>query len=129
MRLLLLNQFFHPDLSATSQLATDLAVDLAAAGIEVTALASRGTYLGGEALPRRDRYEGVEIVRVAATSLGLVDKSVDRLWWPTVSFFLPGGAARNLEHRDHIKVIEDPAVSPGVFVCARRGQAIAGASR
>ncbi len=70
MKLLLLNQFFHPDLSATSQLATDLAIDLAASGIEVTALASRGTYLGGDPLPARDRHQGVEIVRVAATSLG-----------------------------------------------------------
>lgn len=70
MRLLLLNQFFYPDHAATSQLATDLAVDLAAAGVEVTALASRGAYLGGEPLPRRDRHGGVDIVRVAATSLG-----------------------------------------------------------
>jgi hypothetical protein len=29
---------------------------------------------------------------------------------------LPGGAARSFEHRDHIKVSDDPAVSPGVFV-------------
>lgn len=80
MKVLLLNQFFHPDLSATSQIATDLAVDLAASGIEVTVLASRGTYLGGEALASRDRHAGVEIVRVAATSLGkrtLLHRAVD----------------------------------------------------
>jgi glycosyltransferase involved in cell wall biosynthesis len=70
MNVLLLNQFFHPDLSATSQLATELAEDLVAAGFGVTAVASRGTYLGGGRLPRRDRHRGVEIVRVGATSLG-----------------------------------------------------------
>jgi hypothetical protein len=70
MNVLLLNQFFHPDLSATSQLATELAEDLAAAGFGVTAVASRGTYLGGERLPRRDRLGGVDVVRIRATSLG-----------------------------------------------------------
>ncbi len=70
MKLLLLNQFFHPDHSATAQLATDLAEDLAAAGHQVTALASRGVYLGGAPLPARERHRGVEIVRVRATSLG-----------------------------------------------------------
>ena len=80
MKVLLLNQFFHPDLSATAQIATDLAEDLAAAGLEVTALASRGTYLGGAALPRRERHRGVDVVRVAATSLGkrtLLHRAVD----------------------------------------------------
>src|SRR6266568_2018861 len=80
MKLLVLNQFFHPDRSATSQLATDLAVDLAESGLEVTALASRGTYLGGTSLPPRDRHAGVEIVRVAATSLGkasILHRAVD----------------------------------------------------
>jgi putative colanic acid biosynthesis glycosyltransferase WcaI len=80
MKVLLLNQFFHPDLSATAQIATDLAEDLAAAGLEVTALASRGTYLGGAVLPRRERHRGVDVVRVAATSLGkrtLLHRAVD----------------------------------------------------
>jgi glycosyltransferase involved in cell wall biosynthesis len=80
MKVLLLNQFFHPDLSATAQIATDLAEDLAAAGLEVTALASRGSYLGGGTLPARERHRGVEIVRVAATSLGkrtLLHRAVD----------------------------------------------------
>lgn len=81
MKVLLLNQFFHPDLSATSQIATDLAIDLAASGMEVTALASRGSYLGGAAaLAPRDRHAGVDIVRVRATSLGkrtLVHRAID----------------------------------------------------
>jgi glycosyltransferase involved in cell wall biosynthesis len=70
MKLLLLNQFFHPDLSATAQIATELAEDLAAAGIEVTALASRGRYLGGERLPAEETYRGIRIRRLWATSLG-----------------------------------------------------------
>jgi glycosyltransferase involved in cell wall biosynthesis len=70
MKVLLLNQFFHPDLSATAQMLTDLAEDLAASGLEVTALAARGSYLGGERLPARDHHRGVAIRRLWATSLG-----------------------------------------------------------
>ena len=41
LRLIILNQFFYPDYSATSQLMTDLAESLVAEGVEVTALAGR----------------------------------------------------------------------------------------
>ena len=45
MRVLLLNQFFWPDSSATSQLLTDLARALVAEGHEVTAISSdKGGY-------------------------------------------------------------------------------------
>jgi glycosyltransferase involved in cell wall biosynthesis len=80
MKILLLNQFFHPDLSATAQIATDLAEDLAADGFSVTAVASRGTYLGGERLPARGVHGDAVIHRVAATSLGkrtLVHRALD----------------------------------------------------
>jgi glycosyltransferase involved in cell wall biosynthesis len=90
MKVLFLNQFFHPDLSATSQIATDLATDLAAAGFHVTALASRGTYLGGRALSPRERHGDVEIVRAAATSFGkrtLLHRAVDY-----ASFYLTSAA-------------------------------------
>jgi colanic acid biosynthesis glycosyl transferase WcaI len=70
VRVLLLNQFFHPDLAATAQLATDLAEDLVAAGFEVTALAAQGSYLGGGRLPSREEYKGIRIERVRCTSLG-----------------------------------------------------------
>jgi len=70
MRVLLLNQFFHPDLSATAQLACDLAEDLVAAGHEVTAIATRGSYLGGGGLPGSEVWRGVRIDRVPCTSLG-----------------------------------------------------------
>ncbi len=71
MKVLLLNQFFHPDLSATAQLATDLAEDLVREGFEVSALAARGSYLGGGGkLPSSELYRGVHIERIRCTSLG-----------------------------------------------------------
>jgi glycosyltransferase involved in cell wall biosynthesis len=70
MRLIILNQFFHPDHSATSQLMTDLAESLVERGITVTALAGRGRYGGGTKLPARESYRGVQIERAWATGFG-----------------------------------------------------------
>ena len=71
MRILLLNQFFYPDIAASAQLATDLAVDLVGAGHEVSAVSGRGVYAGGaKSLPMRDAYRGVKIVRLPCTDFG-----------------------------------------------------------
>jgi glycosyltransferase involved in cell wall biosynthesis len=70
VRLVILNQFFHPDHSATSQLMTDLAESLVSRGLDVTAVAGRGRYNGGETLPSRGEYRGVKIERAWATGFG-----------------------------------------------------------
>ena len=70
MKVLLLNQFFHPYEDAVAQLATDLAEDLVAAGHQVTVLSARGGYQGGRQLPPRETWRGVQVVRVGATSFG-----------------------------------------------------------
>jgi colanic acid biosynthesis glycosyl transferase WcaI len=70
MRIIILNQFFYPDHSATSQLMTDLAESLVEQGVGVTALAGRGRYNGGESLPTHGEYKGVKIERAWATSFG-----------------------------------------------------------
>lgn len=70
MRLIILNQFFYPDHSATSQLMTDLAESLVAGGEEVTALAGRGRYNGGGGLRKRDEHRGVRVERAWSTGFG-----------------------------------------------------------
>jgi glycosyltransferase involved in cell wall biosynthesis len=70
MNILLLNQFFPPDLAPTGQMAADLAEDFAAAGHSVTVVTSQGDYLGGEKRDARSTWHGVDVHRVAATSLG-----------------------------------------------------------
>lgn len=70
MRLIILNQFFYPDHSATSQLMTELAESLVERGLSVTALAGRGRYNGGEKLSRCAVYRGVRIARAWATGFG-----------------------------------------------------------
>ena len=61
-----LNRFYAPDHSATAQILTDLAGDLAAHGRDVTVIASRALY-GQETglLPPRETVAGVRVIRVA----------------------------------------------------------------
>lgn len=47
MRVLLMNRFFHPDPSATAQMLTELAEDLADRRERVTVITGRAAYLGG----------------------------------------------------------------------------------
>ncbi|MFI5356396.1 MAG: glycosyltransferase family 4 protein [Opitutales bacterium] len=66
-RLIFINRFYWPDEPATSQLLTDLAESLAAAGAEVVVLASRPSGVGS---PRKERRHGVHIRRLGATRFG-----------------------------------------------------------
>lgn len=49
---------------------TDLAESLVEQGVHVTALAGRGRYNGGVAMPRREEHKGVVIERAWATNFG-----------------------------------------------------------
>jgi glycosyltransferase involved in cell wall biosynthesis len=71
-RVLLINQYFWPDVAATAQLLAELAEDLGAGGATITALAGRGSYVPGPRgkLPRREKWRGVEVRRVRCTSFG-----------------------------------------------------------
>jgi colanic acid biosynthesis glycosyl transferase WcaI len=70
MRILILHQFFYPDHSAVSQLMTDLAESLVERGVEVSAVAGRGLYNGGEKLAPREEYKGIRIERSWTPSFG-----------------------------------------------------------
>jgi len=71
MRVLILNQPFHPDVVATAQIAKDLADDLVARGHEVTAIASRSIYgKRGATLPKREAVDGIRIIRVGSNVFG-----------------------------------------------------------
>jgi nucleoside-diphosphate-sugar epimerase len=70
MRILILNQFYPPDAAPTGQVAHDLARCLVARGHEVTALASRRSYLGEAEYPAQDVRDGVTVQRLAGLSFG-----------------------------------------------------------
>jgi len=75
LRVLILNQFFYPDVSATSQLMTDLAEDLAGYGAQVTALSANVSYVGGQTFPGSQVHGQVRIERVP-----VIRFSRDNIW-------------------------------------------------
>jgi glycosyltransferase involved in cell wall biosynthesis len=71
MRILLLNQCFYPDVMATAQQLTDLAVGLSTEGHEVTVIASdRGYDDPSQRFPRREVWNGINIIRIRSLALG-----------------------------------------------------------
>src|SRR5215468_47600 len=71
MKVLLLNQCFYPDLMATGQYLSQLALALADEGHEVTVLTSdRGYDDPASRFPRRETWKGIEIIRIPSLSLG-----------------------------------------------------------
>ncbi|MCA9284796.1 MAG: glycosyltransferase family 4 protein [Phycisphaerales bacterium] len=71
MRVLLINQVFHPDVAATAQHAHDLARHLVAHGHEVEVIASRSLYGStGAMLPRHEVVDGIEVNRVGRSIFG-----------------------------------------------------------
>src|SRR5580658_8142032 len=70
MKILFVNQFFHPDRSAVSHLLTDLAEDLTVGGDQISVICGRGGYSGGHLRSARETYHGIEIQRVRSTGFG-----------------------------------------------------------
>jgi len=71
MRILILNQAFHPDVVSTAQHATDLALELTKLGHQVIVVASsRGYDDRTREFPRYENWHGIEIYRVRPTGFG-----------------------------------------------------------
>ena len=75
MKILLLNQCFYPDVVSTAQHLTDLATALTERGHEVTVVTSdRGYDDPATRFKRRERWNGIEIIRIPSVSLGKSSK-------------------------------------------------------
>ncbi len=71
LKILLLNQTFYPDVVATAQYLTDLALQLKQRGHEVTVITGRRAYDQIEKqFPAREEWNGIHIRRIWASSLG-----------------------------------------------------------
>jgi glycosyltransferase involved in cell wall biosynthesis len=84
-RLVFVNRFYFPDISATSQHLTDLAEHLAAAGVEVHVVCSSRLYdAPGKRLPASEIVRGVRIHRLQGARLGrqrLLTRAFDDLFF------------------------------------------------
>lgn len=65
MKILFVNQTFYPDVAATAQYLTDLALHLVKTGHQVTILTSRRSYFdSGQVYQARETHQGIEMIRV-----------------------------------------------------------------
>lgn len=89
-RVIFINRFFYPDHSATAQILSDLAFDLAEKGYRVAIIASRLTYDDPHAaLAGSETIRSVEVHRVATTRFGranLIGRAFD-----LASFYVTAG--------------------------------------
>lgn len=70
-RIIFVNRFFHPDLSATSQILSDLALDLASHGMEVCVVTGTQAYDDpSRTYPRFETVDGAKVVRIATSRFG-----------------------------------------------------------
>lgn len=70
-RVLFVNRYYYPDVSATSRLLTQLTEDLSDHGYDATVITSRFSYLGSpEPWPETEEHKGVRIRRVWSTNFG-----------------------------------------------------------
>ncbi len=71
---MILNQYYHPDIAPTAQLAADVAEEMVCCGHEVTVVACNRRYIGGGQLPSFDVHRGVRIIRLPAMGFGRTSK-------------------------------------------------------
>ncbi len=70
-KLIFINRFFYPDISATSQILTDLALALPKDKYQIYIICSRQLYLNSKSnLPKKESYKGIKIRRIYSTSYG-----------------------------------------------------------
>ncbi len=106
-RVVFVNRYFHPDHSATSQIASGLAFHLASSGWEVSVVTGRQRYDDPHAqLPRRETAGGVRIERIWSTRFGrggLAGRAVDY-----ATFFLSATVALLRERGATVVAMTDP---------------------
>ena len=124
MKLVFVNRYFHPDISATSQLLSELALQLAAENREVHVVTSRQRYDDPSArLAREEVVQGVRVHRVWTTHFGrarLAGRAIDYLTfyvsaaWRLDALLRAGDLA--------IAKTDPPLISvPASWVARRRG--------
>lgn len=124
MNIVFVNRFFFPDISATSQMLTDLAFFIAGKGHDVTVITSRQLYQAADArLLASEDVRGVKVIRVATTTFGrsrLLGRALDYL-----TFYLSAALALWRCARPGTIVVaktDPPLISvPAALVCKLRG--------
>jgi glycosyltransferase involved in cell wall biosynthesis len=124
MNILLLNQYYPPDMAPTGQYLHDLARRLVARGHAVGALASRASYNGDVTYAARETIDGVDVHRVCGLNFGrrnLPLKAIEYAW-VLLRFAIRLGRLRPVP--DLILCLTTPPfVGALARMCRRRGTA------
>ena len=118
-RVVFVNRYFHPDHSATSQIASDLAFHLARRGWNVAAITSRQRYDDPRARLESGSANGVRIQRVWSTRFGrggLFGRAVDYLTFYASAFF----AMRSERNAIIIAMTDPPLMSVVAAMAGKR---------
>jgi colanic acid biosynthesis glycosyl transferase WcaI len=120
MKLVFVNRFFYPDVSATSQMLSDAAFYLAGKGHEIHVVTSRLSYEGDARLDASEVVNGVQVSRLWSTSFGrgkIIGRAIDYVSFYISLFFC---LLRILESGDQVVAKTDPPlVSIPVGAAAR----------
>jgi glycosyltransferase involved in cell wall biosynthesis len=122
LRVLFVNRYYAPDLSATSQMLTDLAEGLARSGIEVDVVCSRQLYEDPQAaLPVRETIRGVRVWRVRTARFGRGHLGGRALDYATFYVAATMALLRHARDCDVLVVKTDPPLLSfiGAFVARR----------
>ena len=118
MKIIFINRYFYPDHSATSQILSDLAFELARRGYTITVVASRQLYDKPDVvLEARDTVGGVSVHRVKTTRFGrtnLAGRAVDYVTFYFSAFVL----LARLVHKGDIVVAKTDHSGRLVPACA-----------
>jgi colanic acid biosynthesis glycosyl transferase WcaI len=127
-RIVFVNRYFYPDLSATAQILGDLAFHLASSGVQVVVITGRRPYVDTHAsLPKRERIRGVEIIRVSTTGfgrMGLRGRAADYLTFHVLAFLT---LLRELHAGDIVVAKTDPpliSVATAIAAAIRRARQV-----
>ncbi|MDR3416954.1 MAG: glycosyltransferase family 4 protein [Nevskia sp.] len=120
-RLVFVNRYFYPDVSATSQILFDLTSRLARSGLDVHVVCSRQLYEDSRAnLPGRDSVEGIQVHRIRTARFGrarLAGRAIDYLsFYAACAGYLP----RLLRRGDVLVAKTDPPLISVVAAAAAR---------
>ena len=127
MRVLLLNQAFHPDVVSTAQHTTDLALALVERGHEVTVIASTRAYDSPSTrYPLQETWKGIEIRRIWATGFGKGAKWRRLADFSSFSLSCAGRLFRTRRHDVVVALTSPPWISflAALLVRARGGRLV-----
>lgn len=113
MKVVILSQYFFPELISTGQLLTELAEDLVDLGCVVRAVAGQPTYYGSSRVPTEIEHHGIKILRVWNTQLeknSVIGKILN-----SASFFLGSVLKSSALSRESVMVVvTNPPILPFV---------------